>query len=80
MMLGCCRLCVCAGEPGAQGAAVAGTHGTGVSTPIAAAVAVSIPPDITCFCEVTLSEHGAVPNEHVIIAPITTCFAIAQFL
>jgi hypothetical protein len=29
-------------EPGAQGAAVAGTHGMGVSTPLAAAVAAAV--------------------------------------
>jgi hypothetical protein len=93
------------GEPGAQGAAVTGTHGTGVGTPRAADVAaikaglvgaLHIPKGgifttglksmmfaaglfstITRLTGRTISEDGATPKLHCIIAPMTTCFAIA---
>jgi len=87
------------GDPGAQGAVNTGTHGAGVSTPSAAAVAlataglegvVHIPkvgrlagvlsimvatgifmPSV-CIWDVTTSGHGAAPNEHMHILPLTT--------
>lgn len=43
-------------------------------------VAASIPPDNSCCCDVTISEHGTVPNEHCITAPITTCFGNVYLL
>lgn len=81
------------GLPGAQGAVVAGTHGMGVKTPLAAAVALAtcgfaieehIPNGITLTIGtlsmmlalsspetmiggpfgMTISDDGAVPNEH----------------
>jgi hypothetical protein len=85
--------------PGAHGATVTGTHGIGVSTPRAAAVAeatsgllgvVHIPkvgifsmgtmsmmvaagkPLAITPVGVALSGAGTIPNEHVIIAPVTT--------
>jgi len=92
------------GDPGAHGAAVAGTHGTGVGTPRAADVAaitagfvgaLHIPnggifttglksvmfaaglfSTITRLAGRTISEDGATPKLHCIIAPMTTCFAI----
>jgi hypothetical protein len=86
--------------PGAHGVVVTGTHGMGVNTPRAAAVAdatsgllgvlhmpkvgmLSIgtksmmvaagrPPAVTPV-GVALSGAGVKPNEHVIMAPVTTC-------
>ena len=89
------------GEPGTQGAAVAGIQGIGVSTPRAAAVAAAtiglagdlhMPKDgtltiglwsmivaaglleyITLLVGTTVSDDGAKPIEHFIIAPMQTC-------
>jgi len=94
------------GEPGAHGAAVTGTHGTGVGTPRAADVAaikagfvgaLHIPKGgifttglksmmfaaglfstITRLTGRTIRDDGAAPKLHCIIAPMTTCFAIAR--
>ncbi len=94
------------GDPGAHGAAVTGTHGTGVGTPRAAAVAaikagfagaLHIPKGgmftiglksmmlaaglfstITRLTGRTISDDGAIPKLHCIIAPMTTCFGIVR--
>ena len=85
--------------PGTQGATVTGTHGIGVSTPSAAAVAEATSgllmvlhiPKVGMFSIGTMSmmvaagmllaitpvgvalrTAGATPNEHVIMAPVTT--------
>ena len=88
-------------EPGAQGAAVAGIQGIGVSTPRAAAVAaatIGLAGDlhmpkgrtlticlwsmivaagllevITLLVGKIVSDDGATPIEHCIIAPMHTC-------
>ena len=84
------------GEPGAQGATMAGTHGVG--TPEAAAVSTLQVPNGGMFVMgmlsrmfavgmsdvtvggATINEDGAVPDEHIIIAPIATSLAIVVFL
>lgn len=43
-------------------------------------VAAGTKPDITFNCGRTTNELGAVPNEHVMVAPNTTCFGIALLL
>ena len=41
-------------------------------------LAAGLPSAITRFTGSTINADGAAPNEHCIIAPATTCFAIAQ--